>query len=218
MSEDLGRLIEELRLYRDKHYEIWKSLFQTKGGNIFTLDFLFIAAMNRSLCLLRGFCDLLASENFVTAAPLIRFQLDNCLRVAALSMVDDPDTFAREVLGGKPIRKMKDQTGKKMTDGYLCERVGENHPWIRSVYKETSGFVHLSEKHIFASLKLQSNEDHTLFLKVSDRDEFVPDSAYVEAIVAFKKLTDLLLEFVVSWSSERSALDKRIGIVGVGES
>jgi hypothetical protein len=50
-------------------------------------DMYIIAAMKRSLCLLRGFADLVESRNYVAAAPLVRLQMDNALRVAALARV-----------------------------------------------------------------------------------------------------------------------------------
>ena len=133
MKDDAQKLLENLREYRDKHYEVGKSLFQAAGDNVYTLDFLFLAALNRSYCLLRGFCDLIESRNFVAAAPLIRLQLDDCLRIAALDLVDDPHSLASAVLGGKSIRTMKDKNDKRMKDEYLCSHLAKNHPWIRDV-------------------------------------------------------------------------------------
>jgi hypothetical protein len=207
MDEKVKQSLQNLRRYRDRHYEVGKALFQLPSKNIYTLDFFFVGVLNRSFCLLRGFCDLIETANFVTAAPLIRLQMDNCLRAAAVDWVEDPHVFSSEVLGGKQIRKIKDRAGKFMTDNYLLDRLAKDHPWIRDVYKETSGFIHFSEKHIFNALTIGSQEDRIVFLKISDHDEFVPDSAYEEAIKIFGDLTTFLLEFVLAWGSVKRTLD-----------
>ena len=58
--------IQGLRQYRDHYYTTAKSVFGVAPANIYHTDFFFIGALNRSFCLLRGFCDLLESENFVS--------------------------------------------------------------------------------------------------------------------------------------------------------
>jgi hypothetical protein len=58
-------------------------------GDLYGFDLLAVATLNPSMCLLRGFCDLIASENFIAAAPLLRMQLDNCLRFYAGWLVSE---------------------------------------------------------------------------------------------------------------------------------
>ncbi len=54
-----------------------------------------------------------------------------------------------KVFGGTPIKKIEDKGGKFMTDGYLAGKLNEKYPWVLNVYKKTSGYIHLSETHIF---------------------------------------------------------------------
>jgi hypothetical protein len=111
-----------------------------------------MAVVDRSLALLRGFCDLVEARNMIAAAPLIRCQLDNGLRFFASTLVEDPHDFAGNILKGIPVRKMKDRYGKLMTDRYLVERLTIEVPWIETVYSQASGYIHFSEQHIINTI------------------------------------------------------------------
>lgn len=121
---------------------------------IFPLDLLASAVMNRSLNLLLGFCSLIEARNFVAAAPLLRLQLDNVLRFSAAWLVYDPHRFAWEVIEGTTVTDIQDSTGQRMFDWYLVRKLAEENPWAPEVYKQASGYVHLSEKHFFTKFDL----------------------------------------------------------------
>ena len=175
------------------------------------MDYLSIAVLNRSLALTRGFCDLIESGNFLAAAPLIRLQLDSCLRFFAAFSAPNPNEIAEEVLRGNHINKIKDRDGQPMSDANLKNKLAKKHPWILTVYENTSGFIHLSNKHIFNSLHVASEEDRTVLLKVGDRDAFVPNWAYIDAARAFKRITLMLLGLVRAWGEiKRQALFKTV--------
>jgi len=196
---NIDRALEQLKPYREKHLELGKTVIQADGGALYPLDLLVIATLNRSICLLKGFISLLEDKNFIAAAPLIRLQLDNCLRLLAGTLVNDPHQFAMKILEGIPVRKQRDRSNKLMTDRYLVEKLSQQFPWVEKVYEATSGYVHLSEKHMFNAMQA-SGEDYKLTLKITDRDAFVPDTLYIEAIGAFKAITDILFEYVYGWA------------------
>lgn len=203
MDEPVRESVSRLRAHRDRHYETGKALFGPSPGDIYELDFFFTGALKRSYCLLRGFCDLIESQNFVAAAPLIRLQLDNCFRTAAAGWAENPHLFASEVLGGTPIRNLKDNESKKMTDRHLIDRLAREWPWVKDIYSETSGFIHLSEKHIFNALTITSEERREAQITISDYDEFIPSNAYLVAVDAFARITDLFLGFVNAYADVR---------------
>jgi hypothetical protein len=181
MSTQISALLKDLRSLRDPHLEIGRSVFGPKGGPLWAFDFLGIATMNRSLSLLRGFCDLIESKNFICAASLVRLQLDNCIRFSAAWLVKDPYEFARCVMNGTPIRDIRDNDKKKLTDAYCVAKLSETRPWVGEVYAGTSGYIHLSEKHIFNAIGLGEG-DGEITMKISAHDHFVTESHYVEAI------------------------------------
>lgn len=79
MDEQILNQIEKLRQSKSDHIKMGERVLSAHGGDLYTFDLLAVATLNRSMCLLRGFCDLMASENFVAAAPLVRMQLDKAL-------------------------------------------------------------------------------------------------------------------------------------------
>jgi hypothetical protein len=188
-----------LRKIAGEHQNMGAEIMRGASGAMYGLDILAIAVLNRSLCLLEGFCDLIEKRNFIAAAPLLRLQLDNLLRFHAAWLVNNPHDFSLEVLAGTHIRKMKDRDGNLMTDRYLVDKLSEQHPEMKSVYEHTSGYIHLSEKHIFNSLgKPEASGRFTM--KVSSTDDFIKEADYLEALRAFFEITGILFSYMKGWS------------------
>lgn len=68
------------------------------------------------MALIRRYLTLIDSQNYISAVPLIRLQLDNCMRFFAGSIVIEFNKFHDEYLDGVPFRKIRDKNGKRMTD------------------------------------------------------------------------------------------------------
>jgi hypothetical protein len=141
---------------------------------------------------------LLRADNFLAAAHLVRLQLDSALRLSAAWIVDDCHKFAGEVLKGVSIRDQKDRAGKKMTDAYLVSLLSKEEPWISGVYEATSGYVHLSQKHVFNTLSL-SDKPNTLSVEISSKSGPVPDESKLEAVMAMIAINRVLLRYLAGW-------------------
>jgi hypothetical protein len=191
--------IQNLRNLREDHKRVGKYLLK---DTFYPPDILATAVLNRSMCLSCGFASLIEARNLIAAAPFVRLQLDNGLRFFASSLVDSADDFTMQVMGGTAIRKIKDKSGKYMTDAYLVDTLATQQPWIKPVYDETCGYVHFSEKHIFNSLRPTGN-GHSFEGKISDVDAFVPEAIYLEAIGAFTEATKLTLKLVYAWAEQK---------------
>lgn len=196
-NTDIGKAIGDLRNYKQRHQDLGKAMFTAYGGSIYPLDLLAAATLHRSMNLLFGFCDLIQNRNMLSAAPLLRLQIDNCSRFFASFIVKDPHAFAMSVMKGEKINKLKDQDGKPMSDAYLVKKLSNDEPWVNRVYKEASGWVHLSDKHIFNTF--QVSPGNKLNGRIGLEDPFIPDSLYLEAIGAFKAATELLLKYISGW-------------------
>lgn len=180
VSPEVLSLLQKLRTYKERHIELGKyMLAPEEAQGIFMLDLLASAVMNRSLNLLLGFCSLIEARNFVAAAPLLRLQLDNVLRLSAAWLVDAPHDFAWQVIRGTQVRNMSDRDGQKMHDGYLVQKLAVENPWVPEVYKQTSGYIHLSEKHVFNAVSPE--EDLRFLTKIAEGDEFLSDKIYMDA-------------------------------------
>lgn len=196
MNEETTTALNEIRsTYHENHMRLARVLM---GSDLYHLDFLAIAALNRSLNLHAGFCLLIEARNITSAAPLLRLQLDNAFRFAAAWLVDNPHEFALKVMQGVAISKQKDRRGQPMTDRYLVTQLAKENPWITEVYKRTNGFVHLSETHIFSSMKPGDTED-TFHSTVSLGDAYFPDTTYLEACKAFQAATDVFFQYIEGW-------------------
>jgi hypothetical protein len=174
-----------------------------RKGHKYTLDILALAVLDRSLSLLRGFCDLVATKNMIAAAPLVRCQLDNGLRFFASTLVADPHDFARKVAKGIAVRKIKDSGGNRMFDSYLVAKLTLQVSWAKSLYDQASGYVHLSEQHIMNTMGIPDEQGKST-IKVTGYDGSVwTEQGYLEAIEAFDASTRLVLELVEIWWQAR---------------
>jgi hypothetical protein len=183
------------------HHELTDK-FGPVDGELSMYDIYIAGALRRSYALTRGFFDLIGSRNFTASTPLIRLQLDNALRTAASAWCEDPQRFLDGLVEGTPIRRMKASDGEKMTDRYLCDRLAMHHPWVKQLYEETSAFVHLSDKHMFAVLTPKPGYD-TFRCVLADDEPGVPDGAYGDAIVSFTRVTTIFLEFVGMYADQK---------------
>jgi hypothetical protein len=193
--------------YRDDHTRIAKRLMPK--GAFYMLDLLAVAALKRSMAFLAAFRLLIEQKNFIGAAPFVRMQLDNLLRLSAAHRSSDPNQLSLNVLEGKQINNLTDRDGNRMTDSYLVRRLSEKHSWVSTVYKQASGYVHLSDKHILSTAKL-GTEVGAISMHITDVDADISEPLYDEAIEAFKSATDLLFEYInglVVWKQNHAEAD-----------
>ncbi|MFW5983483.1 MAG: hypothetical protein ACOCQ4_03195, partial [bacterium] len=139
------------------------------------------------------------SRAYITACHLVRCHLDNVLRFSASWLVDDPHRFAMNIMSGERIDKMKDREGNQLKDWYLRNKLNEEYPWVTKVYEETSGFIHLSKKHIFTSSKLKDIEKRIVEFRISKKDNYVPDAARIEATQGMNEITYVLCHYIEGW-------------------
>jgi hypothetical protein len=198
MDEDTMAALDELRqVGHEGHMEVGRYLLEP--GTVYThsIDYLAVPTLNRSLNLMYGFFDLVKKRNFVAAAPLVRLQLDNVLRFSATWYVDDPFDFAEKVVQGKRVRDLRARDGEKMTDRYLLNKVAVDHPWVTDVYEQTSGYVHLSDKHLYNAVRREEEGYHGF--KIAVGDAFLPGKVYEEATAAFMEITKVLFSYMRGW-------------------
>lgn len=196
MNVTLEKALTELESCDRKLLDLSKEML---SESIYPLDFLVTGALNRTLTLINGFVLLIRSNNYICAAHLVRLHLDTLLRVSAAWIVDEPHEFATKVMDGERIDKLKDRSGALMKDVYLAGQLSVNYPWVMNVYKETSGFIHLSKKHVFTASRVKNRAERTVESTISREDRFVPDEARIEATLAMIEITKCLYEYIYGW-------------------
>lgn len=174
-------------------------MLEADGHKLFSLDLLAVAALNRSLSNSSAFTQLIRAQNYLVAASLVRFQLDTFLRFFASYLVSDPHEFASSVLAGTAVRKLKDQSGALMADQHLVKSVSSEYPWVTSVYRSTSGFIHLSDKHIFSAIQ-SVEDDGTFSMLIGSNPDRFPRELWVEMAEGFIAATDALFRYLEGWA------------------
>lgn len=107
-----------------------------------------------------------------------------------------------QILDGKQVRTLLDEKGNRMTDRYLVEKFSEQEDHrMLTLYIQTSGYVHLSNKHMFNSIVAEEDaKGKKLLIKITDTDEFVSTELYLEAISAFAVITRKILTYAYGWA------------------
>jgi hypothetical protein len=179
--------------------EMWQRMLRAYGGALYPLDLVALGALNRSAALCSGFRSLVEARNFICAASILRLQLDTALRFYAAFLVTEPHAFASAVLKGTPVRKLKDRTGTLMHDRHLVSCLSLQHPWVAKVYETTSGYIHLSEQHIFQAIESVEERERLVKIKISAADKELSEQTYVEAVEAFCAATQVFHHYVEVW-------------------
>lgn len=203
---NLEKKLAELNELKDQHVEILSKILKADEGNLFGVDLVVMAVIQRSTSLINGFASLVEQKNVLCAVPLIRLQIDSVLRLYSCWLVDGPHSIANLMLEGKPFNSKKDKEGNKLTDKYLREKVSEHYKWIDNVYKKTSGFIHLSYAHFMSTVMNFSSETGELesFIGLNGTDREWKWSEIYESVDAFIEATTSLLHLCYSWHETKS--------------
>ncbi|MCC3172143.1 hypothetical protein [Streptococcus sanguinis] len=140
--EELDKKLSRFKNLRTEAVELSKGII---GNNLFQKDQFFTSALGKLVDVLDGLSIMLRERNISCSGVLLRVQLDNLMRVFAAFISEDRKKFISSFLEGISINRLKDDDGKLMTDVRLRSRLALYCPKIDKVYKEMSGFVHLSD-------------------------------------------------------------------------
>ena len=196
---ELDKSIQRIKELESRHLEIIPMMLQADNRNVSTIDLMGVAAINRSLYLIKAFLLMIETKNAIAGIPLIRLQLDSLMRFNACRLVENTNDLVIHILEDKPLGKFKSSNGEKLTDKYLHEKLSELHPWVTKVYEMTSGFVHLSGRHIFATVDQVDHEKRAIDFKF-DQKEMEWQSPYIEeAAECFAETTEELLSLAISY-------------------
>jgi len=210
-EDDLLNIFENLSKLETAFLREAKMFFQIggKNGHIHTMDLFTSAIINRSISLMRGFVTLAKENNYISAVPLIRIQLDNCLRFYATTLVGDyNDTFLK-YLSGVHIRNIEDASGIKMTDTYLVTKLDEIFPGIKNLYKNSSGHIHFSNEHSFLQTTIVSDKERTIGTRIGYYDFYSIDKKIDFAYNMFKA-SEILLDLTRSWTVQKLKVEQQL--------
>lgn len=205
LSARLSKLVELEKELSRKAAQILQP-----GGAMYVVDWFVMGAAQRTFAQSRGFRSMIETRNFPSAAILLRTQIDTAMRINGLRYLDNPEDQLFEVLKGeKSFRNLaswqKTEKGKSilMQDWRLRDWLQEDEPWIGKIYEETSDFVHLSFRPLFASIQNLDEDEGRVDFAITGEDNVKDETEYYEICDAFfevSKLTcTIILAALLAW-------------------
>lgn len=191
------KYLDRLRVH---HLDLVRRVLEVDDGNVYLTDLLIVSIMQRSYGLVEAVIDCVDSYNLAAAAPLLRMQLDSLTRVCYVANAPLADDLVRALLDGVEFQKMKDADGQRLTDGRLVKLATPSHPWLPAVYKETSGWVHLSINHLRTAWQIEGDQ---IGSAVPLRPGVIPGELWLELFSVMTKATEELFGYVEIWESRK---------------
>jgi len=173
----------------------WQAMISGDGAPMFPLDLLASGAVKRAISSISAMKLLVESWNMVSARSLLRTHIDTALRFSAAWLVQNPHEFATLVISGKPINKLKDRKGERLTDARLVQVRSSDYPWLPAVYDNLCDYVHFSASHLAAAAQ-SVDDDGSLSLLISETDFDFPESSWLEVINCFRETSAILVKFL----------------------
>lgn len=205
-QETFEKLIETLDKLDNEFIQSSMRVLKAGEGNMYTIDLLSSAVNNRALQLTKGFITLIKEDNFISAIPLIRLQLDNALRFFATTLVSNYNEFFLHYLDGKPIRDYKDAKGQKLTDNYLAKTLDIYFPGTLKLYNDTSGHIHLSDRHFFATIGNIKDESRIVEMAVGPSVNNFKEEDKIDFVRTMIEVSKLVIIVVEQWRHYKDAI------------
>jgi len=196
-----------LRDQQDTHFDLVHRLVGTTADRgltpLFEVDLVLLSVLNRSLDLIDGFVCTYDRWNVSTAAPQVRMQVDNLLRLA-LVHVAPPHSVSRLLLSGDRLSDHADPLappGKKfkLSDARLRDHARPLYPWLDQVYEKASGWIHFSSVHVGVTMLVGA--DGTLSGRFPSDIDHYPFDFLEQVLWAMNEATRGVVSFIDAFAS-----------------
>ena len=201
-TPNVQTLLSKLDADRETLLDFYKSGHAQTGGKLYAMDMLVLGVVKRTLSSNHAMQLMVRNWNLVAARTLLRTHIDTGLRLSAAWLVDNPDDFAKKVLDGTQINRLS-HGKEKMHDSYLISKLSDEHPWLKEVYDNLSGYVHFSNSHVTSSL-LDIREDGKFDFRISEYDFDYPELSWTEVLECFREITKMLILRLAAYSATKS--------------
>jgi hypothetical protein len=167
------------------------------------IEIIMAVAIQRSRHLVQAYLKLLPDRNLTAASALIRMQLDSVMRVNACFLVVDPMQIWNVLKTGDPWNRVQSTENQPLSDAYLHQKLSEKFPWATDVYKQMSGYIHLSRPHLESATEGESFLG--MYVRQGAAGQHVSDKEVAENAQLFHRVTQALLELCTDYVKRRSA-------------
>lgn len=137
--------------YKEALLEI--STWMNPVGKSYPTDLLTNTIINRAMAINDAYFRLIKLNNLIAAAPYIRMQMDNCIHVQAMLMVDETKLMKliNHFVAGKELYKFKDAKKNQMYEKYVVQELNKTITNFKATYEKYNDVIHLSNQHFIAS-------------------------------------------------------------------
>lgn len=201
----LSPKLNELQNLNENAIKIARALI---GESLFKTDLYFCALLNKSIQLTDGFVELIKKRNLTSAGIILRSSMDNCLRLYAMFIANNPDEVVDCLISGGRIDKLKDKDGNKLRDSYLKNKLGEYDNRFVLVYNNASGYVHFSEKGFYQSVSALEG-DYEIGIQVSHAIPEKANDFILECVQAYIFVLELFYSMFKDIISVKKEYDDR---------
>lgn len=177
------------------------------GQTLFKEDLFFCATADRCVHLIDGMRELLKTRNLTCVGALLRLQMDNCMRTYAAFIADDKNKVVDCLVSGNQINKQISKDGKKLSDSYLKTQLNTLDPQFGMIYKQASGFIHLSSKAFYQSVT--GCDDNGISFQVGGKLPEKLNSSLLEACDAFIHFVRLHHEMLQAVADSKGRYDTK---------
>ncbi len=178
------------------------------GNSLTKLDLYLCPLLNRSIYLTRGFSAMIRSRNLTRAGAILRLQLDNCVRLYAVSVAEDQDAVIDCVISGGKLIRLKDKNGHIMTDGYLKNCLAQYDKQFPIVYDYASGFIHFSNLAFQQSVSSMDNGESGMSVAIGREPSEKTNEALCEIMNAFIHYTKFFNSIMEGAALSKTELEK----------
>lgn len=203
-----SQFVSAFESYREDHAAMLAVCTGEGNAPISAQAHLVVAALRRSAALIEGFLLLCDARNQFCAMPLVRLQLDSAMRVHACQVVPDAEDFVQFILQGEEPRKYTKVRKLKvdLSDSALHKQLEALYAETSSLYREFSGYIHLSRAHLFGVCEWGSLKSRVVAFSEHDQlppwDEADMKGTMVCMLWATESLTEECKKLLKQISSE----------------
>lgn len=201
--EILPAIIEKLQNLRETGKILAAGII---GQSLMKEDLFFCASTDRCMNLIDGFVCMLKERNLTCAGALLRLQLDNCMRTYAAFIAKDKDAVIDCAISGNRIDKQKDNAGNPLSDANLRKALSQLDNKFSDVYRQASGFIHLSEKAFYQTVV--KCEDFKIEFQVGGKLPEKRNPVLIECADAFIHFTKLHFRMLNAVAESKTRFDK----------
>ena len=133
-------------------------------------------------------------NNYLCAIPLMRMQIDNCIRFFGLELVNSPNDYIENWTKGEKISRLKDKNGNKLSDKLLVEELDKRYEHVKGIYDQACNFVHLSSVNLFNTVNLKPNT-RTIIGAITGFDK-IPDDVKKNIDRSMLYINNVLIDLI----------------------